>query len=431
MTSLRIAITGLGTVGVGVLDLLRDQKVLLEAKSFSTFDLVAVSARNREKSRGDHDLTQVAWYADPITLAKEAEYDVLIELIGGKDDPAYSTVRSALGRGKHVITANKALISDKGLELGRIADSNKVALHFEAAVGGGMPIIKCLRESLSGETIQAITGILNGTCNFILTQMLQESCTFQDALKKAQELGYAEQDPSFDIQGFDTAHKLSILSVFAFGIPPALPQTPIQGIEEITREDIELTSELGYTLKLLGHAYREGESIEQSVGPYLVPQKSILSSIYGAQNAVFIEGKDGKIFSVMGPGAGAHPTALAILSDLCDIARGNVFPTFGVDIAALHAAKGNAPEERSAVYYVGFHLRHDPKAREIIERLFEAEGLFLEEGVQHAADRNTRIRCGFLVRTPSTLALINALDALRTSGYVLGGIKQIPVLKRG
>ncbi|MBC8013689.1 MAG: homoserine dehydrogenase, partial [Methyloceanibacter sp.] len=284
---LRLGIAGLGTVGTGVLDLLQAHAGAIATRAGKKVEVTAVSARDRSKNRG-HDLSKLAWFDDAASLAKSPDIDVFVELIGGEANPAKAAVEAALGAGKPVITANKALLAHHGTALARLADAKGVALNFEASVAGGIPIIKTLREGLAGNRVGKLFGILNGTCNYILTKMANEGRSFADVLKEAQSLGYAEADPAFDVGGFDTAHKLAVLTGLAFGVEVNLAAIDIEGIERVTLEDIRNASELGYKIKLLGVAVAHEEGIEQRVHPTLVPKGSPVSDTDGVFNAVVV-----------------------------------------------------------------------------------------------------------------------------------------------
>ena len=332
--ALRLGIAGLGNVGVGVLDIVKKHGALLADRAGVPVKVTAVAARNKGKDRG-HDLSGMAWFDDPVALARSLDIDVFVELMGGEGDPAKSSVEAAIAAGKHVITANKALLAHHGASLARLAEAKGVALNFEASVAGGIPIIKALREGLIGNRVTKLFGIMNGTCNYILTKMANEGRGFKEVLKEAQDLGYAEADPTFDIGGFDTAHKLAVVTSLAFGTEVNLSAIEIEGIEAITLDDIRNAGEMGYKIKLLGVAISHAEGIEQRVNPTLVPKGSPVSDTDGVFNAIVVKGDFVGDLMLEGRGAGAHPTASAVLSDIVDIARGNWRPAFGVPAAKL------------------------------------------------------------------------------------------------
>ncbi|MBU6475536.1 MAG: homoserine dehydrogenase [Alphaproteobacteria bacterium] len=329
---LKIGIAGLGTVGAAVFRLLEDNGALIAARLQRPVRVTAVSARSR-KDRG-LDLSKVKWHDDPAALADDENVDLVVELIGGAEGAAFDLVRKSLGNGKPVVTANKALLAARGGEILRLLENGpengKRTLSYEAAVAGGIPVIKALREGLVANEINAVYGILNGTCNFILSQMRGTGGKFGDVLKEAQAKGYAEADPSFDIDGIDAAHKLSILSGLAFGCVPDPASVRTQGIRDITGVDIAFADELGYRIKLLGIARRTARGIEQSVEPCLVPKNIPMAHIEGVENAVYIDGGHAGKILLTGAGAGGSATASAVVADIIDAARGGAgLPLFG------------------------------------------------------------------------------------------------------
>lgn len=320
VNALKIGIAGLGTVGASLARILIDRHDKLADICGRPIEIVAVSARDEKKDRGV-DLSHVRFYADPVELAAEADIDVFVELMGGEGDPALNAVRTALARGKHAVTANKALLARHGVELAVVAEESGVLLNFEAAVAGGIPIIKAMRESLTGNNISRVFGILNGTCNYILTEMERGGLSFKDCLKEAQRLGYAEADPTFDIEGNDTAHKLAILTSLAFGTRIAPDDIYLEGISNITIEDIRAADDLGFRIKLLGVAQKTDTGIEQRVHPTMVPKESVIAQVDGVTNAVAIDADILGELLLSGPGAGGDATASAVLGDLADIAK--------------------------------------------------------------------------------------------------------------
>jgi len=331
---LRIGIAGLGTVGAGTLKVLRAHADLLALRAGRELKPVAVSARARGKNRGV-SLDGLRWCDDPLQLAADPEIDVVAELIGGSDGIARGLCELALRNGKHVVTANKALLAHHGAALARAAETAGRALAFEAAVAGGIPIIKALREGLAANRITQLYGILNGTCNYILTQMRTEGREFSAVLAEAQKLGYAEADPSFDVDGIDAGHKLAILAASAFGGEVDFGAVSLEGIRHVTLADIRFAEELGYRIKLLGIARRTELGIEQRVHPCMVPLAAPIASVDGVYNAVVVEGDSVGTTVFEGRGAGEGPTASAVVADLLDIARGHKIPAFGVPAARL------------------------------------------------------------------------------------------------
>ena len=348
---LKIAVAGLGTVGAGVLKLLERQTDLIEQRCGRRIEVVAVSARSRGKDRGV-DLSKAEWYDDPVALAAHPGVDVVVELIGGSEGPAKETVELALERGRHVVTANKALLAHHGTALAAKAEAAGLAIGFEAAVAGGIPIIKGLREGLAGNRVSEVHGILNGTCNYILTEMRTTGRDFADVLADAQKLGYAEADPSFDIDGVDAAHKLAILTSVAFGTPVDFKSVHVEGIRHVSAVDFDYADALGYRIKLLGIARRTDHGIEQRVHPCMVPKAAPIAAVDGVFNAVIAQGDFVDRVLFVGRGAGEGPTASAVVADLIDIARGRSTPTFGVPAAQLSEAQPSPMEARRGSYYV-------------------------------------------------------------------------------
>ena len=318
--ALRLGIAGLGTVGAGVLDILARHKELVAARAGRPVEVVAVSARSRGKDRG-HDLSKLAWHDDPVKLAADPSVDVFVELMGGEGDPAKAAVETAIRSAKHVITANKALLAHHGSALARLAEEKGVALNFEASVAGGIPIIKTIREGLAGNRVGKLFGIMNGTCNYILTKMGNEGRSFTEVLKEAQALGYAEADPTFDVEGVDAAHKATIMSAIAFGIPMQFDKAYIEGISKLDSVDITYAEQLGYRIKLLGIARRRENGVELRVHPTLIPAKRLIANVEGAMNAVLVQGDAVGATLYYGKGAGAEPTASAVIADLVDVTR--------------------------------------------------------------------------------------------------------------
>ncbi len=352
-TPLKVGLAGLGTVGASVVRLIERQRVALAQRCGRPIEIVAVTARSRAKNRGI-DLKKVRWVKDPIALARDPGIDVFVELMGGAGDPAKRAIEAALSSGKSVVTANKALLAKHGVALARLAERNHVALNFEAAVAGGIPIVKTLREGLVGNKLARIYGILNGTCNYILTRMEQEGLSFTDCLKDAQRLGYAEADPTFDIEGHDTAQKLSILASLAFGIKVDERAIYVEGISSITPADLAAADELGYRVKLLGVAVDTGKGIEQRVHPTMVRKDSAIAQVMGVTNAVTVDADAVAAITLVGPGAGGMATASAVVADIGDIARGVRTPPFG------RASGSLAPSRKAADAAPRRRLLHPP-----------------------------------------------------------------------
>lgn len=381
---LRLGIAGLGTVGSGLLALLAENGKEIEQKCGRQIHVVAVSARDRSKPR-TAPINNAAWFDDPVALASHDGIDVFVELIGGETGAALDSVVTALSSGKHVVTANKALLARHGVRLAAVAEENKVALNFEAAVAGGIPIVKALRESLVGNTINRIYGILNGTSNYILTRMQREGLPFAEVLAEAQALGYAEADPTFDVDGQDAGHKLTILSGLAFGTEPDFDAIYLEGIRGITPADFEAADELGYRIKLLAAAVRTESGIEARVSPTMIPKASALAGIDGVLNCVAVEGDFAGLIILAGPGAGARPTASSVVSDIIDIARGHINPPF---IVASSQLKARAPAQMRAHeggYYIRLSVYDRPGAFAAIATRMADQNISLESIVQKRA----------------------------------------------
>ena len=379
---LSLGIAGLGTVGGGLLDLLHANGAHMSSIIGREIRVTGVSARVQIKA-GRQAIGGAKWFDDPVALAVDPSNNVFVELIGGEDGIAKAAVMAALKAKKHVVTANKALIATHGVELARLAEGNGVGLYFEAAVAGAIPVIKTLREALAANRIKRVYGILNGTCNFILTKMQSEKRAFADVLKEAQELGYAEADPTFDVGGFDTAHKLAILTSLAFGTKVALDQIHIEGIQSITQADIEAADSLGYRIKLLGVASETESGIEARVSPALVYKDSAIAEVSGVTNAVAIDGDYSGNTLLVGAGAGAKPTASAVASDIIDIGFGFVMPPFVTPCAQLKTHKRAKLDQHYGSYYVRLALDDKPGAMAAIATRMGDRGISLESIVQH------------------------------------------------
>jgi homoserine dehydrogenase len=373
---LRVGVAGLGVVGSSLARLLLRVRRDLEIRTGRDVYVVAVSARaNRDRGV---DLGEASFFADPREMAAEAGIDVFVELIGGADGPAYDAVRSALGRGLPVVTANKAMLAAHGIELARLAEQKGVALAFEAAVGGGVPVIKTLREGLAGNAVRRVTGILNGTCNYILSRMEREGLPFGVCLAEAQKLGYAEADPTFDIGGFDTAHKLAILASLAFGTRVDASAVSVEGIEQITLADLAAADELGFRIKLLGVAERTRHGIEQRVHPTMVAKSHPIAQTMGVLNAVTIDGDAVGSLTLVGPGAGGDATASAVAADIADIARGIVDPVFGRPVDTLVEIERASMQRHEGGYYVRLSVADRPGAVGIIATRMGEQHISLE-----------------------------------------------------
>ncbi|MBE1282626.1 MAG: homoserine dehydrogenase [Rhodobacteraceae bacterium] len=357
---LRLGIAGLGTVGIGVVKIIRRQAALLEARTGRPIEIVAVSARDASKDRGV-SLSGYAWETDPVALAKRDDVDVFVELMGGHEGPAKDATEAALATGKDVVTANKALLAHHGQALAETAEAAGKVIRFEAAVAGGIPVIKSLTEGLAGNEITRVMGVMNGTCNYILTRMQDAGLPYDEVFEEANQLGYLEADPNLDVGGIDAGHKLSLLSSIAFGTKVNFDGVELEGIQRISIEDINQAASMGFKIKLLGVAQLTGRGLEQRMSPCLVPADSPLGQLKGGTNMVVIEGDAVEQVVLRGPGAGEGPTASAVMGDVCDLARGFRVATFGQPAAGLKdvpTASSNSP----APYYLRTSLLDRPGA---------------------------------------------------------------------
>lgn len=377
---LKIAIAGLGTVGGGTVRLLAQHADLLAARAGRRLAVVACAALEKP---ADLPLDGVPFYTDARRMVADSDYDVLVELIGGANGIALELVTKSLERGRPVVTANKAMVAHHGPRLAQSAEGAGAAFRFEAAVAGGIPIIKALREGLVGNSIQQIYGILNGTCNYILTTMRETGREFADVLAEAQALGYAEADPSFDIDGIDTAHKLAILTSLAFGTAVDFAKVHVEGIRHVSALDIRFAQELGYRIKLLGIARCTEAGIEQRVHPCMVPIASSIGRVDGVFNAVVAEGDYVGRTVFEGRGAGAGPTASAVVADLVDIAAGRSTPTFGVPASALKPLEAASMDEHRGAYYIRLMVVDRPGVFADIAAALRDEKVSMESILQH------------------------------------------------
>jgi homoserine dehydrogenase len=414
--ALRIGLAGLGTVGAGVVRMVQAHGGLIAARAGRPVEIVAISARSRHRDRGV-DLSAYAWEDDPVVLARRADIDLVVEAMGGEDGPAKAAAMAALAGGKHVVTANKAMLARHGQALAEAAEAAGVALRFEAAVAGGIPVVKALAEGLAGNAITRVMGVMNGTCNYILTRMEATGAPYEQVLADAQRLGYAEADPSFDVGGADAAQKLALLAAIAFGTRADPGAMTVEGIERVRLADIEHAAELGYRIKLLGVARAAVAGPETRMQPCLVPAGSELGQLEGVTNMVVIEGDFVGRIVLQGPGAGEGPTASAIIGDVVDIARGLVIPAFGRPAAELVPAprSGDAGE---AAYYLRFLLTDAPGVLAKVAAALGAAGISINRmrQVEHAtAEAPVLIvthRCG-RPALDRALAEIAGLDVCR------------------
>ncbi len=422
--NLRVGIAGLGTVGCGVVRSLQEHGQMLAERCGRDIELAAVCARNKMKDRGV-DFGSAVWFEDARQLAASGDIDVFVELIGGEDGVALESVDEALRNGRHVVTANKAMLARHGLRLAKLAEDNGVALNYEAAAAGAIPIVKTLRESLAGNAIERVYGILNGTCNYILTRMEAEGRDFADVLAEAQRLGYAEADPAADIGGFDTAHKLALLTTLAFGTEVDFNAIYIEGIERITAADLAAADEQGYRIKLLGVAVKSGTGIEQRVHPTMVPKHSAIAEINGVFNAVMIEGDFAGEMMLMGRGAGEKPTSSAVVGDIADIASGRPGPVFGRPVTALTPYVRARMKAHEGGYYVRLNVYDRPGIMASVAARMAEHHISLESIMQRSPEsepaKNGEIVVTVILITHETTeqAVRQALAAIEADGTVI------------
>jgi homoserine dehydrogenase len=417
--ALRVALAGLGTVGGGVIRLLDANAALIARRAGRPIEVVAVSARDRTKDRGI-DLSRFDWVDDPVELARHANADVVVELVGGSDGPALALARAALGANKSFVTANKAMIAHHGLELAEAAEGAQVALKFEAAVAGGVPVIKGLREGAAANEISRVYGILNGTCNFILSKMEAEGRDFAEILAEAQALGYAEADPTFDIDGIDAAHKLSILASIAFGTKPAFGDLKASGIRHILAADIAEAATLGYRVRLLGIADAGPHGLFQRVHPHLVPLNHPLAHVTGSTNAVVAEGNFVGRLLFQGAGAGDGPTASAVVADLIDIARSEFGPPYAMPATALVAQPAADSGERRGRSYVRFTVADRVGVLAEIAAAMRDAGVSIESLIQRGVSPDGSALVAIVTHEAPERSIAQALEKLRGSQSLTG-----------
>jgi len=408
---LKIAIAGLGTVGIGTLRLLSHNADLLERRTGRKIEVVAVSARDGQRVRGV-DLTDKRFEPNAVELGTAQGIDVVVELIGGSDGVARELVETALANGKHVVTANKALVAHHGATLAQLAEKNRAALAFEAAVAGGIPILKALREGLSANNVQRIYGILNGTCNYILTTMRETGRDFADVLGEAQRLGYAEADPSFDIDGVDSAHKLALLAAVAFGTEVDFGSVSVEGIRHVSALDMEFAAELGYRIKLLGIARPGPAGLEQRVHACMVPQATPIALVSGVFNAVVVEGDFVGRIMLEGPGAGAEATASAVVADLIDIARGRTGTSFAVAAAPWSRAPPAPKARHRGGEYVRLMVVDRPGVIADIAAALRDEHVSMEQMIQRGRKPGEAVPVVLTTHETDEAAMRRALDRI-------------------
>ncbi len=414
---LRLGIAGLGTVGRGVVKIVQRHADLIAARGGRPVEITAVSARNRAADRGV-DLSAYAWEADPVALARRPDVDIFVELMGGAEGPARAATEAAIAAGKDVVTANKALLAHHGQRLAEEAEARGRVIRFEAAVAGGIPVIKALTEGLAGNQITRVMGVMNGTCNYILTRMESAGLPYAQVFAEAQGLGYVEADPTLDVGGIDAGHKLSLLAAIAFGTRVSFDAVDLEGIDRVSIEDIRQAADMGLRIKLLGVAQMTGRGLEQRMSPCLVPADSPLGQLPGGTNMVVLEGDSVGQIVLRGAGAGEGPTASAVMADVIDIARGTRLSTFGRPAASLVApvaAKASAP----AAHYLRMTLQDKPGALAKIATVLGEAGVSIDRMRQYGHDDAT---APVLIVTHKTTrdAIDHALAGFAATGVMVG-----------
>jgi homoserine dehydrogenase len=414
---LRLGIAGLGTVGTGLVRIVQNHGDMLERRSGRRIEIVAVSARSRTRNRGV-DISSYEWEDDPVALARRGDIDLVVELMGGENGSAKALTEAAIAAGKHIVTANKALLAIHGQALAEAAEAAGVALRFEAAVAGGIPVIKALTEGLAGNKITRVKGVMNGTCNYILTRMEDAGLPYETVFEEANQLGYLEADPTLDVGGIDAAHKLTLLSAIAFGVRPDFDAIALEGIERISIEDIRAAADLGLRIKLLGVAQMTGRGLEQSMTPCLVPADSPLGQLKGGTNMVVIEGDSVQQVVLRGPGAGEGPTASAVMGDIMDIARGFRLPVFGQPATTLEAAV-SAKAMGSKPWYLRMGLLDKPGALAKVAEALGNAGVSINRMRQYG-HQDTRAPVLIITHKTTRDAIDHAIALSVKTGVVIG-----------
>ena len=414
---LRLGIAGLGTVGIGVVKIIRQKASLLEQRTGRPITISAISARSRDKDRGV-PLEGYAWESDPVALAKRDDVDVFVELMGGHDGPAKAATEAALSAGKDVVTANKALLAHHGHALAMQAESANSVLRFEAAVAGGIPVIKSLTEALAGNEVTRVMGVMNGTCNYILTRMQASGLSYDEVFAEADALGYLEADPNLDVGGIDAAHKLALMSSIAFASQVNFDAVETEGIGSISIDDIHRAADMGFRIKLLGVAQMTGRGLEQRMSPCLVPANSPLGQLEGGTNMVVLEGDNVGQIVLRGAGAGEGPTASAVLSDIADIARGTRISTFGQPATQL-TQPATSKSQTPAPFYLRMHLLDKPGALAKVAAVLGEWGVSIDRMRQYGhADENAPVL--IVTHKAQRKDLDGALAALPETGVLHG-----------
>jgi homoserine dehydrogenase len=406
MRVLKIGIAGLGTVGCGLIGFVTGSGPLSRVTQ-----IVGVTARDKNRQR-EADITSFPWFDDPVALAQSPDIDVFVELMGGAEGSAKDSIEAALKAGKHVVTANKALLAEHGAALAALALANKVEVRYEAAVAGGIPIIKALREGLAANKINAVSGILNGTCNYILSEMDTSGRTFADILVDAQRIGYAEADPTLDVSGADAGHKLAILSAIAFGGDPDFAALKLEGIGAIEPLDLESAKFLGRRVKLLAKAARIGTEIVASVRPCLLSSEHPLARVDGGLNAVVVDADPVGRLTMIGAGAGAGPTASAVAGDLLDLSHGDQRPVFSGPGRASSDVAANIQSEDRRKFYVRLRVADKPGTIARVTDTLAQHLVSIESFLQKTPEDAARVPIVLTTQATLETTLRHALDEL-------------------
>ncbi|RID93230.1 homoserine dehydrogenase [Gemmobacter lutimaris] len=417
---LRLGLAGLGTVGIGVVKIVQQHADLITARTGRPVVITAVSARDRTKNR-DADLSAYAWETDPVVLARRDDVDVFVEVMGGHEGAAKAATEAAIAAGKDVVTANKALLAHHGQALAEAAEAAGRVIRFEAAVAGGIPVIKALTEGLAGNRITRVMGVMNGTCNYILTRMQNAGLPYETVFEEARQLGYLEADPNLDVGGIDAGHKLSLLASIAFGTRVAFDAVELEGIGNVSIEDIELADDMGYHIKLLGVAQMSGRGLEQRMTPCLVPAESPFGQLQGGTNMVMLEGDSVGQIVLRGPGAGEGPTASAVMSDVIDIARGLRLPTFGRPAATLVPAVP-AKAATPAPYYLRMTLLDKPGALAKIATCLGEAGISIDQmrQINQPGEDDDDAIVIFVTHKAAPADVAHALASFQQTGVLVG-----------
>lgn len=416
--ALRIGVIGLGTVGQGVLRVLQEDKGLIAQKAGRGIVVKGVCAKTKNKPR-TVSVADYEWFDDPLKLATHADIDAVLELIGGAEGIPRAVCEAALKAGKAVITANKSLLCAHGPDIAKLAIDKNVPLGYEAAVGGGIPIIKTMREALTANDVTEIRAVLNGTCNYILTQMRRRKITFTEALKEAQEKGYAESDPSLDVNGDDTGHKLTILTALAFGVHRRGKDLPVTGITGLSPTDLEMAEELGYRLRLLGVARQAAGELEQFVGPCMVPLNSPLAIIDDVENGILLHGDRVGRLLLMGRGAGAEPTASAVVADIIDLATGRLMPSLAHSLLGGRAMPLANASQLKAQYYLRLSVKDQPGVVAEIGAILRDQKISIHSLVQRGETRDGIVPVVLITHATAMVNMQTAMAQLEGSGSIV------------